>query len=206
MGGVEFVSENQPTPPPTPPTSRRAWIVRIAVVAIVIVAGATWAATRPSAPQKAARAQNSAAAHSTAPHPHIGPVQTIVTCVSGAPVDDEITHAMHRFLRGIAVENMLAARCIQRAGDDRQVIAETVTGLIGRDEVEVSVSNRDTGYAPPPRISRLGSRQANLPIGGVETESAGLKVRITVSGPATETVALQHIHRLADFLCLNLPW
>ena len=58
-------------------------------------------------------------------------------------------------------------------------------------------------FAPPPSLTGGGARQVKVPLGGVEVEGAGVRVRIIALGVAHDWLPTLRLQRLADFLSLN---
>jgi hypothetical protein len=215
-GGVEFLPEefaDEPAPPPEPgppPRRRLAGATRLAAVVIAIAVLGTWIATRPSgSPARTPAAQGTQAPTTPAPAPtpprrswtrSIDDVQ-IIRCSTGAGVPTGVLQAMHRFLPGIVVAKHRASRCVEGPAGHRRTVARSVSGRYDGLTIEVSLSGRTIGFAPSHQLM-----PANHPVqvlGAVETESAGIKVRVSAASPKVAKVPGTRMQRLADYLCLN---
>ncbi len=179
----------------------RTWALRGALVALVAAGLTAWIATRPGEPHHPPSAAPAAASPDIAEHlpPELGTVQ----CTFGAPVETEISDAMKRYLRPIAIANLRAYRCVRGTGAGERVVSESVLGQYRGLTVQVDVATNGLDLAPSISAVHLGGRSGVL-LGGVESEAAGLTVRVTVTGPAGKTAPQRKITGLAEFLSLNL--
>jgi hypothetical protein len=167
--------------------------LRILAVLVAVAITAAWVASRPSgAPRRTA-----------APLPAVTSGHTVINCRMGAPVVDEIAAAMRRFLPGIVIDNLAANRCIRRGEQEPRVVAESVTGTVGGVGIDVEVSLRTVRFAPV-LDAPVPSINPATRLGTIETESAGVRVRASVTGPPGSRVPMLKLQRLADFLSLNL--
>jgi hypothetical protein len=205
VDGVEFVADDAPAdalPPPRPKNGRLTWIARITAGVVAIAAIAVWVATRPSPPSS----PKAAAQPVTKREQPLGLTlaeTSALTCRFGGPVDNGVTDAMHQFVRGIKIENLLASRCISGTPNSRRVVSELIEGTTGRYDVQVSISNRNAAFQEPITRTGGGLRQRKIVLGRIEVESAGVKVRITAIGFADAAPPVVRLQRLADFLSLN---
>jgi hypothetical protein len=214
MSGVEFLPEaggddppdlaEPDVRPPRQPLFSRA--VRIAVVVVAAAGLAGWVATRPSDPSP--RTQPQAAVTSPTPAAPSRPESSVPTwstttvrCSLGAPVRRDVARAMHRYLRGISITTALAGRCVTGSDDHPKIVSESVVGRYRKISVEVALSRRDSEFATSYELIPASHRTIEL--GGVETESAGIKIRITSSGDGRTMPPRFHIQQLADYLSLN---
>jgi hypothetical protein len=212
VDGVEFVADDDPVEalPPRPKPGRSTWVARVTAVVAAAAAIVVWVVTRPATPSPtkatAKPATRPATKSATKRVPPLGLTleeTSALTCRLGAPVDNSVTDAMHRFLHDITIENMLASRCISGTPSARRVVSELIEGSTGRYDVQVSISNRNADFQEP--ISRTGGglRQRKIVLGEIEVESAGVKVRITAVGFPDASPPAARLQRLADFLSLN---
>jgi hypothetical protein len=210
MAGVEFLPEEHDDAAPVvedegqprvPRRSVRSWAVRGAFVALVVAVLATWIATRPDGAHRAQPQAGASSPPDIAEHlpPELGTVQ----CTFGAPVETEISDAMKRFLRPIAIANLRAYRCVRGTGTGERVVSETVLGLHHGLTIQVDTSTNGLDLAPG--VPDIGTDEhSQVLLGGVESEAAGLTVRVTVRGPIGRTPPRRKITDLAEFLSLNL--
>jgi hypothetical protein len=206
VAGIEFLPQEVDDEPAQlePRAPRPAWMLgglRVAVVAAVIAGLAVWIATRPSGPAQH-RPTQAAVTKPTLPQHDIRPAPTVTKCTTGAPVPDEVTQAMRRFLDGIVIKNLLTNRCVSRSVTERRIQSETVNGSLGPINVEVALSMRNAEFPPAFQTTPAVGRPTTL-LGSVETESAGVKVRISAVGKGGTRAPMYQLQRLADYLSLN---
>jgi hypothetical protein len=205
VDGVEFVADDDPAdalPPPRPKTGRLTWLTRIAAGVAAIAAIAVWVVTRPSPPAPT-KAVAQPATKREQPLGLTLAETSALTCRFGTPVDNGVTDAMHQFVHGIKIENLLASRCVSGTPNARRVVSELIEGTTGRYDVQVSISNRNAAFQEPIARTGGGLRQRKVVLGRIEVESAGVKVRITAVGFADASPPVVRLQRLADFLSLN---
>jgi hypothetical protein len=203
VDGVEFVADDDPAdPPPQPRAGRVTWIARLVAGVAVIAAVTVWVVTRPSPPSPA-KAAAQPATKRVQPLGLTLAETSALSCRFGAPVDNGVTDAMHRFLHRVTIENMLGSRCITGTPTSRRVVSELIEGTTGRYDVQVSISNRNAAFQAPIIRTGGGLRQRKIVLGQIEVESAGVKVRITAVGFAGAAAPVVRLQRLADYLSLN---
>lgn len=213
MSGVEFLPEaggDEPPAEPDPTARPRPRFGRAARIAVVVVAAAGlagWVATRPSDPVPHPQAAATAPRPSTPSPPRsAAPSWTIrhtglVECSFGAPVRPDVVRAMRRYLKGISIDRVLSSRCVTGSADHPKIVSESVVGRYGKIAVEVALSRRDADFPPSYQVVPVTARTVML--GGVETESAGIKLRISSTGDGHTMPPRFHIQQLADYLSLN---
>jgi hypothetical protein len=207
MAGVEFLSseesdeesdgsfDHEPRRPR--PVGR---LARVAIIAVAIAGLAVWVVTRPSGPAPVTHQ----AATQPSPTPSHQPPRdpTMVTCAVGTSVPDEVAQAMHRFLKGITINNLQADRCVSGTINQARTVSEAVIGTLGPFHIEVALSRRDADFGPAFQAAPPAGRASTL-LGTVETESAGVKVRVSVTGRSGTHAPMYRVQRLADFISLN---
>lgn len=200
MAGVEFLPEEYDADAAevldAVPARRFGPVVRVLAVVATLAAVIAWIVTRPGDNHRsvpAAIATSSPARHT--------PVPNTVICTMGAPVPDEITNSMRRFVPGIVIDNLSANRCVRTVAGARRVVSESVGGTLGRLDIQVTLGSRTAGLPPDWQVVRPGEQKILL--GSVETESAGVKVRVSVRGTAKARGQFYDLQRLADYLSLN---
>jgi hypothetical protein len=208
MAGVEFLSsesdDDEVEPPEREPAAPRArwqiWAVRIVLVVVAVAGLSVWIATRPSGPVPVT--------HQAATEPLPTPSRqapsdpTMITCAVGTSVPDEVAQAMHRFLKGITINNLQADRCVSGTIKRARTVSEAVIGSFGRFHIEVALSRRDADFESAFQAAPPAGRTSTL-LGTVETESAGVKVRVSVTGRSGTHAPMYRVQRLADFISLN---
>jgi hypothetical protein len=206
MDGVEFLPPEESDDEPAerePREPRPRWLIaaaRIGAVAVAVAALSVWVASRPSG--TTANHQAAQVTDQALPAAPTRPTRNVmVTCSLGSAIPSELTDPMHRFLPGVVVDNLLAHRCVTRAPRLRTV-SEAVTGTYRGVTVDVSVSLRTSDFPPfPDPIPASGTPLT--PLGTIETEAAGVKVRVIVLGTGARKPPMYRLQRLADFISLN---
>lgn len=223
MSGIEFLPEADGDEPPdlaepdfAPP--RPARISRAARIAVVIVAAAGlvgWVATRPSDPSPATHPQAAAtAATSATPSPTPTPAvqrpsasaswstrnTTVIRCEIGAPLRVDIARPIYRYLKGITVALARTNRCTTGSLEHPKVLSESIIGHYRKITIEVALSRRDAKF--PDGYEFLTENRRAVMRSGIETESAGIRIRVTSSGHGKWPTGFD-IQALADYLSLN---
>jgi hypothetical protein len=211
MAGVEFLSPEDDEPdgrpaerePAAPHPPWRIWAVRVVVVVAAVAGLSVWVATRPSETSPAARRAATQIVTPTPTESSSAPRDpTIVTCTTGSTVPAGIALAMHRFLKGVNIDIHRGDRCVSGTIYRARTVSEAVIGTFGRFHVEVALSRRDAEFGPAFQAAPPIGLTSTL-LGTVETESAGVKVRISVTGRTGTKAPMYRIQRLADFISLN---
>lgn len=190
---IEFVASDEPVeplPPPRPPRPHR-WLIRILALAVVLAAGITWIATRPTARPSVPHA-NRAVPSILNDEPY-----RQLRCYNGAPIPAQVIATVNRYLRRTTVQQPLTTRCIRSDGTDRRIVAEAVIVNAAGYNLRIALSAPDAQFPPMAELDRASV------LGRIETEAAGVRVQLIATGFAGSRAPMARLQHLADDLSLG---
>src|SRR5579875_1875893 len=192
---IEFVASDEPVeplPPPRPPRRHR-WLIRILALALVLAAGITWIATRPTARPTVAEHANRAVPSILNDEPY-----RQLRCYNGAPIPAQVVTTVNRFLPRTTVQQPLTTRCVRSDGTDRRIVAESIIVNAAGYSLRIALSAPDAQFPPMAELDRASV------LGRIETEAAGVRVQLIATGfgPAS-SAPMARLQHLADDLSLS---
>ena len=191
---IEFVVSDEPVEPlpPSRPPRRHRWLARMIVLTVVLAAGITWIATRPTARPSVPHA-NRAVPSILNDEPY-----RQLRCYNGVPIPAHVLATVNRYLPRTTVQQPLTTRCVRIDGTDRRIVAESIIVNAAGYNLRIALSAPDAQFPPMAELDRASV------LGRIETEAAGVRVQLIATGFSAGSAApMARLQHLADDLSLS---